>query len=76
MVSYGFLAVANNDLALRFKNGSALNSTSNVTPSDIPKLFFGPGNVPEGYTDLKPYEPKAEWSNYDKDLISLIKISY
>ena len=58
MVSFGFLAVANNDLALRFKNGTALNQTSNAKPSDLGKLFYGPGNIPEGYTDLRPYEPK------------------
>ena len=57
MVSYGTLAVSNNDLPLRFEKDLPLNSIANGG-AEIPKFLFGPGPIKEGYTDLTPYKAK------------------
>ena len=59
MVSYGTLAVANNDLPVRFTKGLPLDSIANAPGADMGKLLFGPGPVPLGYTDLSPYKAKS-----------------
>ena len=58
MVSFATLAVANNDLPIKFEKGLPLNSIANASQDELSRLLYGPGPVKEGYIDLTPFHPK------------------